>query len=74
MSDITTLKDGKLGFIDGKLVYIKITYEFKDFRNMNLQQQKALYESIEEMMQEFNNASSPTLQGYQTTFDNWAWL
>ena len=36
MQDIETLKDGKFGFIDGKLVSAKITYEFKDFRNMNL--------------------------------------
>ena len=29
---------------------------------------------IEEKMQEFNRESNISLQGYQTTFDNWAWL
>ena len=38
MSDLETLKDGKFGFIDGKLVSVKITYELSDFRNMNLVQ------------------------------------
>ena len=38
MSDMATMKDGKIGFIDGKLVYHKITYEMIDYKNKNLVQ------------------------------------
>jgi hypothetical protein len=36
--DISRLKDGKVGFIDGKVVHLRITYELKGFRNMNLKE------------------------------------
>ena len=38
MSNMDTMKDGKFGFIDGKLVAAKISYEFDGFSNMNLAQ------------------------------------
>jgi hypothetical protein len=69
-----TMKDGKVGFIDGKLVYTKITFEINEYKNKNLEQQQELFKKIEEMIQGFNRDSLISLQGYQTTFDNWAWL
>ena len=45
-----------------------------DYKNKNLVQQQELYKLIEEKMKEFNRGSKISLQGYQTTFDNWAWL
>lgn len=50
MSNMGTLKDGKLGFIEGKLVSYKITYEFNGFNNMNLVEQRELFEAIESKM------------------------
>jgi predicted RND superfamily exporter protein len=52
-----TMKDGKIGFIDGKLVYFKITYELNEYKNKNLEQQQELYKLNEEKMQEFNRGS-----------------
>ena len=50
MSNMGTLKDGKLGFIEGKLVSAKITYEFNGFNNMKLVEQRDFYEAIERRM------------------------
>jgi hypothetical protein len=36
--DINRLKDGKVGFINGKVVHFRITSEFKGFKNMNLKE------------------------------------
>ena len=48
MEDISRLKDGKVAFIEGKVVHFRITYEFKGFKNMNLKQQIDLYDQMEE--------------------------
>ena len=43
LEDSNRLKDGKVGFIDGKIVYFRVTYEFPGFNNMNLKQQEKVY-------------------------------
>ena len=50
MSNMGTLKDGKFGFIEGKLVSARITCEVDGYNNMNLVEQRDFYEAIERKM------------------------
>ena len=64
-----------MGFIDGKLVYIKISFQLNGFRNMDRKETVDMYEKLEEIINDYNEGSSTGLQnGFQTAYDNWAWL
>jgi hypothetical protein len=36
-----------MGFVDGKLKYIKLSFQFQGFKNMNREQAVKFYERIE---------------------------
>ena len=46
-----------LGFIDGKLVFIKMIFKVPGFRNMERKESVALYERIEALIASMNDKS-----------------
>lgn len=50
-----------MGFIDGKLVYIKLSFQVPGFRNMDRKEAVELYERIEGLITSFNDKSGKGL-------------
>ena len=50
-----------LGFIKGKLVFIRLVFEVPGFRNMDREESVALYDRIEALITSINEKSGPGL-------------
>lgn len=64
-----------MGFVDGKLKYIKLSFQFQGFKNMNREQAVKFYERIEDLTQNIDKEDIKGLKnGFNSAYDNWCWL
>lgn len=60
------------GFVNGKLVFMRARLIYKGFKNLESDEQVALYDRFEKMVEDVNSKSGPGLnKAFQTSYDRW---
>lgn len=61
VEDMGRLTSGKLGFMDNKVVMLRVGFMFQGFKNMNATEANDFYERIEGLVGDLNSNSSAGL-------------
>lgn len=64
--------DRNVGFVNAKVVFMRIQLTYKGFKNLGSEEQVALYDRFEKLTEEINSKSGPGLnKAFQTSYDRW---
>lgn len=69
------MSDKRFGFVDGKLVFLRVAFLFRGFATMTREEALDLQARFEAISTKHNSGAPVGVnQVWQVAYDNWAWL